>query len=108
MRWCASCPSETTCPAPVRDASPVDVRDRVPEEIEILLHEPDASSLPQARECLAGLTAVDHEHPFAGAEQAVTHGALQALPERQQQHDRERPPGHRKEGEEGPGPLRLQ
>src|SRR5207248_177068 len=95
-------------PPPVRDASPVDVRDRVPEEIEILLHEPDASSLPQAGECLAGLTAVDHEHPFAGTEQAVAHGALQALPERQQQHDRERPPGYRKEGEEGPGPLRLQ
>src|SRR5216117_475921 len=43
-----------------------------------------------------------------GAEQAATHGALQALPERQQQHDRERPPGHRKEGEEGSRPLRLQ
>ncbi len=95
-------------PPPVRDAAPVDVRDRVPDEIEILFHEPDASALPQAGERLAGLTAVDHEHPFAGTEQAIAHGALQALPERQQEHDRERPPGHRKEGEEGPSPLRLQ
>src|SRR3989442_468044 len=95
-------------PPPLRRPPRVDVRDRVPDEIETLPPEPDPSSRAQTGEALAGLTAVDHEDPLAGAQQAVPDGALQALTERQQQHHRERSPGHRKEGEERPGPLRLQ
>src|SRR5207237_9916953 len=95
-------------PPAVRDAPAVDVRDRALEEVEVFLHEADAPALPQAGERLAGLTAVDHEDPFAGAEQAVPDGALQSLTEREQQDDRERSPGDRKEGEKGPRALRLQ
>src|SRR5207244_8417672 len=54
------------------------------------------------------LAAVDHEDPLAGAQQAVTDRTLQTLSERQQQHDRERSPGHREEGEERARTLRLQ
>src|SRR3989454_9593324 len=44
----------------------------------------------------------------AGAQQAITDGALQSLTERQQQHHRERSPGDREEREEAPGALPLQ
>src|SRR5207247_4963805 len=94
--------------APIRDPPPADIWNRALAEVEVLFHQPDAPALPQPGECLAGLTAVDHENPFAGAQQAVTDRALQSLTKREQQHDRERSPGHRKEGEEGPGALRLQ
>ena len=95
-------------PAPVRDAAPVDVRDCPLEELQVFFREVDAPALRQPGECLAGLTAVDHEDPFAGAQQAVADGALQSLTERQQQDDRECSPRHGEEREEGPGPLRLQ
>src|SRR2546430_8770852 len=99
---------ERGAPAPIRHTPPVDIRDGSLQELEVLFHEADAPALPQPGERLAGLAAVDHEDPLAGAQQAVADRALQSLAERQEQHHRERSPGHCEEREEGPGALHLQ
>src|SRR5256886_17193095 len=53
-------------PASVRDTPPIDIRDGAREQVQVLFHEANAPALAQARERLAGLTAVDHEDPLAG------------------------------------------
>ena len=99
---------QRNAPAAVGRADQVDLLDGARDQIEVFLAQSDAAALGQALELPGCRSAVDHEDPLAGVEQAVDDGVPEPLAEGEQQHDGDGAPGDGEHGEQNAGFLLFQ